>query len=187
MSVMLLGDNVPCGTYVLRLNVHTTRQVIFGRFNQGKPVTIAAGDWVYVGSAMGQRGSASLARRLIRHATRTGDRPPHALHPVLINAFGSDSPSTRQKTLRWHIDYLQECLEVNLTHVIAIRSITRLEAKVAAMVAQHARVIEPGLGASDAPGQTHLLRLTAGDTGWDTLVSSLQTWFSSTADDQPQM
>jgi Uri superfamily endonuclease len=176
-SILLLGDAVPGGAYVLRLRVSSSIPVMFGRFKHGQPVMIAAGDWVYVGSAMGQRGAGTLARRLVRHATRTGDNPPHALRPALIAAFGDDRLMPRQKTLRWHIDYLLECLEVDLTHVIAVHSVTRLESTLAALAAERGQVVEPGLGASDAPGQTHLLSLPDGDSSWDALVANLRAQF----------
>lgn len=177
--ILLLGDSAPSGAYVLRLHVRPSIQVVFGRFKNGEPIPIAVGDWLYVGSAMGQRGAATLARRLIRHATRAGDDPPHVLRPTLIDIFGNDSLVPRQKTLRWHIDYLLQRPEVTLTHVIAIHSTVRLEGSLAAMAAEYAQVIESGLGASDAPGQTHLLYLTDGDSAWNALVNRLQGRFGA--------
>lgn len=176
--VLILGDDVPTGAYVLRLTVRQSIRLAFGRFKGGQPIAIAPGDWLYIGSAMGQRGASTLARRLVRHATRTSGQPPHALRATLIAAFGNDRLLPQHKTLRWHIDYLLEQPEVDLTQVVAIRSSTRLEGAIAQIAIEHARVVEPGVGASDAPGQTHLLHLAGGEIVWNTLIEQLRALVS---------
>lgn len=78
-SIHIIGDDSQAGTYILgiRLKENTTLQ--FGRFKKGKRISLPTSDYVYVGSALSEKGATSLARRLIRHATRSGDKPPHAI------------------------------------------------------------------------------------------------------------
>ncbi|MBZ0303673.1 MAG: DUF123 domain-containing protein [Anaerolineae bacterium] len=169
-SLIILGDSTcETGTYVLRLALAEALELAFGHFQGGTPVALPAGDWVYVGSAL-SRGPA-LGRRLARHATRTGNQPPHALRPAILTAFGIPAP--RQKTLRWHIDYLLDRSEGNLTHGIAVRSTTRLETPIANLLVEQGQVIVRGLGASDAPGETHLLYWPGGEPAWELLTARL--------------
>jgi Uri superfamily endonuclease len=81
------------------------------------------------------------------------------------------------KHLHWHIDYLLEKLEVELTHAIALRSSIRLETAVADWLIQDPAtfIIAPGLGAGDNPGSTHLLGVKADETWWAKLLSYLDS------------
>lgn len=152
----------------------------FGRFNQGRPISIPAGMLVYIGSAMGQKGSSSLARRLLRHATRTGKRPYHPIRDHMLTTFPSvglaDTPlkPPTGKKIHWHVDYLLDGETAVLHHITILRSRTRLETPLAhLLMADPATfIIQPGLGASDASGETHLLGVTAVTNWWQTLTES---------------
>lgn len=157
----------------------------FGRFCDGKPLPLPAGMVLYIGSAMGQKGSASLARRLLRHATRTGERPYHPIRDRMLTVFPTaglaDGPliPPRQKTARWHIDYLLDHETAVLQHVTILRSPMRLESALThLLMADPATVIlHKGLGAGDAVGETHLLGVTAVPHWWQTLPDRLLTLF----------
>ena len=69
-EIVMVGGEEPCGAYVLRLTIAEALQVRFGRYQGGEPVAVLGGEALYVGSAMARRGSGTLARRLLRHATR---------------------------------------------------------------------------------------------------------------------
>ena len=86
-NITINGDVAcPSGVYMLRIKVAAPLSVSFGRFRGGRPVAVAAGDYLYVGSAMG-RGAVSPAGRLLRHATRSGNPPPHSLRDALLDAL----------------------------------------------------------------------------------------------------
>ncbi|HSG42615.1 MAG TPA: hypothetical protein VLA72_05620, partial [Anaerolineales bacterium] len=50
--ITVLGDNSQSGCYLLRMRITQPITVSFGRFNQGRPLALAPGASVYVGSAM---------------------------------------------------------------------------------------------------------------------------------------
>ena len=158
-GVVLLGPDLSSGVYVLWIDVRAQCGVCFGRFAGGRPVTLAAGPYLYVGSAMGTRGASTLARRLLRHATR-GDGAAHPVRPALQAGVGQLPPG--QKRLRWHVDYLLDHPAADLTGILALRTNVPREAELADMLAQQAWIepVAPGLGASDHRGSSHLLRVT---------------------------
>ncbi len=168
-GLTIVGDDSRGGAYLLRIVVLESVAVRFGRFMAGTAVSIPAGEYLYIGSAMGQRGSSSLARRLLRHATRSGKRPFHPIRTKMqaefVQAGLADAPLSlpQQKKRHWHIDYLLDELNVHLQHAFAFRSLQRLETLFArALLADSATyILENGLGASDDPGGTHLLGVTA--------------------------
>ncbi len=158
--VIIFGEPVPTGTYILRLWLDGDLRVRFGRFGE---LLLPGGAYLYVGSAMGQKGASSLARRLLRHGTRAAG-PPHPIRTVMARRFtaanlGQNLQPPPGKRLHWHIDYLLEETAVTLTHVLVIRSRARLETAVARCLNADPRTFAPapGLGASDDPRSTHLL------------------------------
>jgi Uri superfamily endonuclease len=192
--ISILGGESLSGTYVLRLRAEREIAVRFGRFQQAQPaVMVPAGDCLYVGSAM--RG---LGARLLRHASRVDANNPQPIRAKMAEAFvaaglvkgnvaSTGSTSLTQpalslskrpfpaKRLHWHIDYLLERPEVELTHVIVLRSVVRLETAVADWLIQDPAVciITPGLGARDNPGRTHLLVVRAAEDWWQRLPHQL--------------
>ncbi|MFN8490056.1 MAG: DUF123 domain-containing protein [Caldilineaceae bacterium] len=176
--ILILGEEFQSGVYLLHLHVHQPLAVACGRFNRGQPLFFQPGDYVYVGSALGARG-APLANRLVRHATRSAGRPPHALRTILLEqlALGDNHAiHLRPKKLFWHVDYVLDELAVELCGVIALRTACRLEGRLAQWLNADSCtfVIEKGLGASDHHGATHLLGVQAGEDWWSGLAESAQ-------------
>ena len=97
---------------------------------------VPVADYVYVGSALAQKGAPSLARRLLRHASRADVARPQPLRQEMLALFlqiglGPNPlyPPTGKK-LRWHVDFLLEEQATELTAVYVIRSPRRLEESV---------------------------------------------------------
>ena len=176
-AITILGDDAQSGAYVLRLLVHERLALSFGRFRGGKAVTVPAGVYLYIGSAMGRRGAISLGRRLVRHATRTGQAAPHPLRATMLETFaavglgGENLLPRNAKRCFWHIDYLLDQPAVELTHLLVIRSPMRLEARLAQLLEQdpYTHILAKGLGAKDVPGNTHLLAVAADAAWWTAL------------------
>lgn len=181
------GSHAQGGVYLLRLTVAEPLDVCFGRFQNGRPIQVAAGDYLYVGSAMAARGAASLARRLLRHASRQDSLAPHCLRHKMRQLFAEIGlgptpllPPTGKK-LRWHIDFLLEETAVSLTTIYIIREAgagPALEAAVARSLLALPEIapLAAGLGSSDDPGGTHLLRVAAGSGWWAALPDLLTTF-----------
>ena len=171
-TLMVLGDGDTGGAYVLRIAVARNLRIRFGRFADGRRIAVPQGIFVYVGSAMGS--DRGLGRRLARHASR-GNGRPHGIRQVVVDAFGSMCLPNGGKRLRWHIDFLMERREVVLTHTIAVRSENRQEEPIAdlLMADSGTQVVSAGLGASDAPGRTHLLHAPAHLAWWRGLAEQL--------------
>lgn len=179
--IICWGETSQGGTYLLRLHVRQPLSVKFGRFQQGQPVAVPSGDYLYVGSALAQKGSASLALRLLRHASRSGSRPAHAMRTCLLHQFPTLGlgPSSLQppvnKKLHWHIDFLLDEAAVDLTAVFIIRSPLPLETPLAGWLEQlpETAFLAVGLGSTDDPGRTHLLRVTAASDFWRTFPEQM--------------
>jgi len=175
------------GIYILHLNVDSPINVTFGRFQGGHPIPIPAGDYLYVGSALGKRGATTLAGRLLRHTTRSGDRPPHAIQSPLrmqlqergLIPAGSVG-ATRPKRLFWHIDYLVDRLEAEIIQIFILHTSNRIESAIACTLAAAPAItpVAPGLGASDDPHATHLLRVDAQAAWWHNVPQQLINRFT---------
>ncbi|MEZ4734168.1 MAG: GIY-YIG nuclease family protein [Caldilineaceae bacterium] len=183
--ILFLGAAGTQGIYLLRIHVPTSIVVTFGRFGGGRPIPVLPGDYLYIGSALGQRGATSLAGRLLRHTTRSGNLPPHAIRTPLwaqLQEVGliPHNRKTLPNTKRcfWHIDYLVDQLTAEITQIIALRTPHRLEARVARTVAADPALspLAPGLGASDDPRATHLLRVDAPESWWQRLPARLMEY-----------
>ena len=177
------GTGSQGGVYVLRIGINQQREVQFGRFRQGEPIDVAQGDYLYVGSAQAQKGAASLARRLLRHASTGNGTQPHLIRQKMLTLFPQiglgpmplHPPSG--KKLRWHVDFLLDEPGVALTAVYIIRasrenlpvgSDRAMETAVARWLLSFPEVtpLAAGLGSTDDPGGTHLLQVTAVSTWW---------------------
>jgi Uri superfamily endonuclease len=181
-SITILGTEFQCGSYVLRIRLEEALTLRFGRFKKGKAITMSAGEYVYVGSALSTRGATSLASRLVRHATRSGDKPPHRIRGEMLEHFrtiglGKENPTPKHgKKTHWHVDYLLDELSAEIVNVFAIRSDRKLEAALGKFLENHPHtvVFEKGLGANDVSGNTHILRVGADETWWHDLVDRLR-------------
>ncbi|RKU35234.1 DUF123 domain-containing protein [Candidatus Poribacteria bacterium] len=180
-SVLIIGNASQAGTYLLRMRLKEDTTLQFGGFKKGKLISLPAGDYVYVGSALSEKGATSLARRLIRHATRSSNKPPHIIRAEMITRFAErglgprDLLPKRGKTLHWNVDFLLDLQSAEIVNILAIRSPDRLENRIAKCLEHDPRteIIEQGLGANDTPGSTHLLRLRADNAWWMSLADSM--------------
>ena len=168
------------GAYVLRVELRRTTDLVFGRFKRGKSIRCPAGSYLYTGSAMAQQGSSCLAKRLLRHASRTQGRP-HRIRSKMVKQFPligladeTIKPPT-QKKFRWNIDHLLELETARLAAVYPVRSSVRMEPHIGDLleVDPKTEIVEEGLGANDRPGSTYLLRLEAEKSWWSELPQRL--------------
>ncbi|HLF88723.1 MAG TPA: DUF123 domain-containing protein [Anaerolineales bacterium] len=181
-SIHIFGDEGQGGTYLLRIHLREETELAFGRFQGGKMVTLPAGDYIYIGSALNPRGATSLALRLLRHATRSGERPSHPIREVLHQRFREMSLGSGQlvpsktKKLHWNVDHLLDLFDAELVGVVAIRSPIRMEAELGHWLVTDlgTEIIAAGLGANDVPGGTHVLRVVGGETWWDELPGRIK-------------
>ena len=180
-NIVIIGDESQAGTYILVIRLKENTILRFGRFKKGKLISTPAGEYAYVGSALAEKGATTLARRLIRHATRSGDQRPRRIREAMLRRFaecglgdGNLLPR-RGKTLHWNVDFLLELTSAELVGVYAIRSRERLEDRLAKQLEAdpHTGVIERGLGANDVPGNTHLLHVKATEAWWASLPNLL--------------
>jgi len=184
--LIVIGADSTVGTYVLKLRVPKRLTMRFGRFKRGKLITVEPGDYAYTGSALGRDGVNKLTQRLVRHATRTGLRRPHPIRQVMLKEFEriglgcGDLRPRAGKTLRWNVDFLLDQPSVELVAAYLIRSPLRLEFGVANLIEFDPATIvfEPGLGAADHRGHSHLVCVAAGDEWWDVLGVRLCEFFS---------
>ena len=172
-KVVILGENSPGGVYLLRIRLAADSEVSFGRFRNGDPLSLEAGEYVYIGSAHGRRGSSTLANRLLRHATRSKGKP-HLIQEELVQVLsdaGLVGKLPTKKTVRWHIDYLLDLQEAEITGVLAYRATEQVEKPLAERLEtdEHTHPVAPGLGASDHPGHSHLVKVVVNDDWWDSL------------------
>jgi Uri superfamily endonuclease len=180
--VAVLGEGAQSGAYLLRIQVAEAVDIVFGKFLAGRPLLVPAGAYVYIGSAGGVQGSATLAHRSLRHATRGADGPPHAIRDPLLAALrahhlgrpGLQPPS--RKKLFWHIDFLLESPAAALSHILILCSDRRMEKALARrLVAEpEVRVLVKGLGARDTPGATHVLQVPDRTAWWGELVRRIR-------------
>ena len=181
--VVILGRDSQKGTYILRIRLNKSRRVRFGKFKRGKLIGLPAGEYAYVGSALGEKGASSLAFRLLRHATRSGKKRAHGIRKEMVECFGTvdlgkaDLLPQKAKKKHWNVDYLLDLPVVEIVQVFAVRSSRRLENAFARLLEKDPKtqIIEKGLGAGDAAGSTHLLRVEVEEEWWEELVERLKT------------
>jgi Uri superfamily endonuclease len=180
--IVILGGQSQSGSYLLRLRVHENLRLPFGRFKKGKVISVPAGEYIYVGSALAKKGGVSLGRRLVRHATRTGAKQPHKIRSYMLNFFktiglgAGDLLPKNGKHLFWNVDHLLDHELVDLVSAIVIRSEKRLERELGQLLESEAciHIFEKGLGANDVPGNTHILRVEADERWWLSLPDKLE-------------
>ena len=164
-TITILGDNEQSGAYLLRMSVRRDVAVRFGRFQGGRPILVPKGELLYVGSAMAQQGSMTLARRLLRHATRRDEGNPQQIQGAMLKVFEDVELGTVQlkppdrKKLFWNVDYLLEEDVVDLSHVVILRTRSKFEDELAQFLEAEPKscALAKGLGAHDSHGRTHIL------------------------------
>lgn len=181
-NLTFVGDDSTGGTYLLRIRVSKHIKISFTKFKGGKKIDVEKGEYVYIGSALGKPNDSSLTRRVVRHASRTGNKPPHPIREEMLAEFpkvglgnGDLLPSTG-KHFKWNVDSLLDRSEVELIGVLLIRSGHRIEQQVGIIMEDDPAtvVFERGLGANDLRGNTHLMRFEGGETWWSEVPAKLK-------------
>ena len=181
-TITILGDNEQSGAYLLRMSVRRDVAVRFGRFQGGRPILVPKGELLYVGSAMAQQGSMTLARRLLRHATRRDEENPQHIQGAMLKAVEDVELGTVQlkppdrKKLFWNVDYLLEEDVVDLSHVVIIRTRSKFEDELAQFLEAEPKssALAKGLGAHDSHGRTHILIFRETADWWQQLPTRLE-------------
>ena len=174
--ITVLGSKSNGGTYILKINLKESLSLSFGGFLGGKSILLPQGNYLYIGSALKQKGSSSLAYRLVRHASRASGSP-HLIQSNLIRFFNDHKMSSSEikapvkKTLHWNIDYLLERPEAEIVGAIILRSVISMESQWSRKLEREKEIeiIEKGLGANDTPSETHLLKLHSSNNWWKDL------------------
>lgn len=183
-TIKIFGRESRCGTYLLRIRVNQTFSTSCGRFKSGKRITFTAGDYLYIGSAMAEKGSVCLARRLVRHASRLGTGRAHPIRDRMLTMFptaglcdGDITPSNLKRP-KWNVDHPLDHSAAELTAAYLLRTSLNMEAALAKLLENDRGTVafEPGLGANDVRGNTHLLRVDAGEEWWDRLPKKLNNF-----------
>ena len=181
-TIMILGDHGQSGAYLLRMVVRKDVTVRFGRFQGGRPILVPKGEVVYVGSAMAEKGSMTLARRLLRHATRSDRENPQQIRGALLKVFEDMGLGTvhlrppEKKKLFWNIDYLLEEDVIELSHVVIVRTRIKFEDELAHFLEMEPKSsgLAKGLGAHDRQGSTHILMVRETAGWWQQLPTRLE-------------
>jgi len=181
-AITILGSDVQSGAYLLRLCVREEMMVGFGRFQGGRPIRVPKGEVVYVGSAMADKGSMTLACRLLRHASRFSPQRPHKIQELMLDAFNRarlgtvDLKSPQRKKLFWNIDYLLEEDAVELSHVFILRTRINMEDRVAHFLMEepNSSILAKGLGAHDRRASTHIVAIRETADWWRRLPAQLE-------------
>ncbi len=177
----IFGNRYRMGSYVLLIRVSSPIELAFGRFQKGRVFAIPKGDYLYIGSALGE--GTPLAKRLCRHASRSGTRPHHKIRAVMMYSFVEEklmekgTQMVAGKKLHWHIDYLLDRTEAEIIRVVIIRSPMRLEQKLSEFLEllQETSAIAPRLGAQDARSGSHILCITDGERILELLQQHIPT------------
>lgn len=166
----IFGNKYRIGSYILLIELSSALQLAFGRFQDGRVIPIPEGEYLYIGSALGkeERAGNPLARRLTRHASRSEGKKPHKILPQIQKLFASGEIAGKKgsapsaKKLRWHIDYLLDRAEAEITHIVIIQSPLKLEHKLSELLeaSNDTSILAPRLGARDTKNSTHLLQVT---------------------------
>ncbi|MCB0122791.1 MAG: GIY-YIG nuclease family protein [Caldilineaceae bacterium] len=177
--ITIVGTAGVQGVYLLRIALERAITLAFGRFAGGRSFALPAGEYLYVGSAMGKRGATTLAGRLLRHATRCPPNPAQRIRNELETCLAEAALAAKmptQKRCHWHIDYLLEQRVASLRAIYALRTGIPVEALLARrlIAAAETSILIPHLGAGDDRRATHLLRIDAAEVWWQTLPTLLQ-------------
>jgi Uri superfamily endonuclease len=180
-AIIPIGSDAPGGVYLLRIQVGVDLHVHFGRFQGGHAVNLAAGEYVYLGSALARGKTPRLGQRVVRHATRTAGKVPHTIRPALLEHFAAHGLEAgrllpkKVKKLFWHVDYLLDEKAAEITGVYLIPTQAPIESALAGWLEARPEtaITAKGMGASDDSGRTHLLRVDAGADWWANLAELL--------------
>ncbi|NTU54480.1 MAG: GIY-YIG nuclease family protein [Chlorobiaceae bacterium] len=185
MHYTIFGQIYRQGSYLLLIDLKKRVDVSFGKFRNGQPIDFYPGYYLYVGSALGNKGF-PLASRVLRHASRSDECCPHAIRATLSALFTSwryqPPAGERHKKLHWHIDYLLDRTEAEIIHAFLFPGPERIETQLASLLASmpDTSIVADRLGAQDAASGTHLFRITEPEA----LLPALQTALPTISDDK---
>ncbi len=167
-AVHIHGNDGQGGAYVLVLSVPQAVQISV--YKRPIEINFPAGTYIYIGSAQAQvpTKSAALGKRLWRYTEPVRRGAHHAIRrdlvaTLLAHSLGPADPARLQmrgrKRLHWAVDYVLDNPGVELTAIHAVRSPVRYETLLGRHLANHplTSIVRQGMGASDVPGNTHLL------------------------------
>ena len=118
------------GSYIIVILVQKDISLNIGSLG---PTDFKEGYYLYVGSAMGKKGSTTLINRVKRHVL-----PPD------------------KKKKHWHIDYLLESELANLIQILLIPSTNRIECLISNELNEHSDGFIDDFGSSDCYCKSHL-------------------------------
>ncbi|MEI8033200.1 MAG: DUF123 domain-containing protein [Chlorobiaceae bacterium] len=165
----IFGNKYRMGSYIILIRVKAPALLAFGKFRKGELLTIPEGSYLYIGSALGSRQNSSpLSGRVLRHATRSGGGTPHKIREALLRLLKSEgmaretTAAPSSKKVRWHIDYLLDLPQAEISHILLIRSPIRLEGQLSALLesSDGTSLLAPRLGAQDSKNSTHILKIS---------------------------
>lgn len=173
--IQKLGTTGNAGFYLLLIRLKLDHEIQFGRYEGGRTQFLPRGFYLYIGSALAQKGASSLGYRLIRHTTRTSGKSPHMIQKMLhvsLQDAGILSKVPTEKRLHWHIDYLLDLDTAEIQAVMVVRNDTPDEKMIAQKISAMPGITIPakGLGAGDNPGGTHLLGVAKPDIIWSQII-----------------
>ncbi|MFX1497399.1 MAG: DUF123 domain-containing protein [Promethearchaeota archaeon] len=118
------------GSYLLIIFLEKERSIKIGSLGA---ILFSKGFYLYVGSAMGEKGSSTLLNRVKRHLSNSNSKRVH-----------------------WHIDYLLADTFTKVTKVYLIPSITALECIIARDLLANSEGYIKDFGSSDCNCISHL-------------------------------
>jgi Uri superfamily endonuclease len=118
------------GTYLIVIHLLENSKIKIGSLGE---LDFNLGHYLYIGSAMGNKGSATLENRVKRH-----------------------SLSSEKKKLFWHIDYLLANNNCIITHIYLIPSLNRMECIISKDVYEASDNCIKNFGSSDCQCPSHL-------------------------------
>ncbi len=176
-NVYSIGSNHHNGTYCLRILLNKPEILVFGRFGKAKPISLKAGQYLYIGSALAKRGSTTLGNRLRRHTSRSPEFSSHSIQKELLQFFDeigiSYTKKPSPKKMFWNIDHLLNLAEI--IGIIFIRNPKPLENIWSEYLEQlqETSIFEKGLGANDSEGHTHIQYSKISNHQWEKLPFNL--------------
>ena len=118
------------GSYILVIHLKDDDYIKVGKLGK---ISFQKGYYVYVGSAMGDKGPATLRNRIARHLQKSGE-----------------------KKLFWHIDYLLNSSHSKIVKIYLIPSKIRQECMIAKNISKNAERCIKNFGCSDCKCSSHL-------------------------------
>jgi Uri superfamily endonuclease len=158
MAIDWVGEIKPKGTYVLHIVLQTDLDLAVGKLGN---VSLEKGHYCYVGSALGHTAT-SLPYRLLRHCITSSGREKSMYSDLFtqLRQYQFIPPTYRPvKNIHWHIDYLVEKTEIDITDILIITRRKCRENDIVALL-EMLDFQQPvrGLGSTDSTEFSHFFR-----------------------------